>query len=148
MPVQGAFQSAQHPAEVRLVVRGLAETTEHGGDGPERADPVPAYITHHGPYAVLGGDDLVQVATDSGPRLRRQLNGADVQPADTRGQRPQHRVLRGSRDPAQLPQLTHQRPPHMKDHPGTDREEDCTGQTEAAHPTPEADHADGPPNRP
>ncbi len=127
MPGQGAFHPAQYPAEVLLVVRGLAETAEHGGDGPERTDPVPAYVTHHGPYAVLGGDGLVQVAADLRPTLRRQLGGGNVQPVDPRRRRPQQRVLRGTSDPAQLAQLAHQRVPHMQDQRGTDGEEDGTG---------------------
>ncbi|WP_324616948.1 hypothetical protein [Streptomyces sp. NRRL S-146] len=43
---------------------------------------MPAYVAHHGPHAVLGGDDLVQVATDGGATLRRHLGSRHVQPVD------------------------------------------------------------------
>ncbi|GAB2748601.1 hypothetical protein GCM10027072_51530 [Streptomyces bullii] len=127
VPGQGPVQSAQDAAEVGLVVRGLAEAAEDGCGRGESAEAVSADVAHHGPYAVLGGDDLVQVAADGGAPVGGELGRGDVQPVDARRQPPYQDALGGIRHPARLTQLTQQRPPDMDDDPRADRDEDGAG---------------------
>ncbi|MGW6960064.1 SpoIIE family protein phosphatase [Streptomyces chartreusis] len=106
---------------------GLPEAAEDGGDRADGGDAVAADVTHHRAYAVLGGDDLVQVAADPGTAVRGELRRGDVQPVDARWQRPQQHALRGTGHLAHLPELTHQGPPDVQDQPGPHGEEDGAG---------------------
>lgn len=78
---QGPLQPPQYAAEFGLVVHGLTEAAEDGGDGPDGADAVSAHVAHDHPYAVLGGDDLVQVTADRGPRSADSWAAATRRPS-------------------------------------------------------------------
>ncbi len=119
--------SVEHAAEFRLVVGCLAEAAEERRDGPEGGQTVPAYVPHHHPDPVLGGDGLVQIAADARAPVGGELRGGDIDPVETRRQRTQDDVLRGPRDPPGEPQLPEQSAPDMEYESGADGEEHGTG---------------------
>lgn len=122
-----ALQPPQQRPEFVLVVRGLAKAAEDGADGAERRDPVPSYVTHDHADAVIGGDDVVQVATDAGAAVGGELSRGERETVEPGRQRAQQRGLRGVRDGPSVAQLPHQGVAHAQYQPGADGEEDGAG---------------------
>jgi hypothetical protein len=122
------------PGEFGLVVDGLAEAAEHGGDGTEGGEPVPADVAHHDPHTVLGADHLVQVSPDGGPAVGGELGRGDVQPVDARRQRAKEGALGGPRDLADLPELAQQPASDVQHQARADGEEDGAADDPGAEP--------------
>lgn len=132
MPVHRPLQSAQDSGQVGLVVHGLAEAGENGVDGGDGSEPMATDVADDHPYAVLGGDHLIQIAADPGAPVGGQLDGGDGQPVDA-GRRPQH-ALRGAGDRAVAPHLPQQAPPDVQGQSGTESAEDRGRQSAGERP--------------